>query len=170
MEIKIKDQICSVVFENIAVDFKINEDASFVVESENRIINSPGEYEFNGLHSEFASLPGLDFQKIHLGTILTNSNKKVAFVSLEDKVDKNFMTMLANSDIFIARTTFIINNESIFAKLSPFYVVGIGGSDVDEKYKKLFSVDTNQGNKSLKIDEKVLNQDSDYITNFLLVK
>lgn len=169
MEIKFKDKTCKLKVESVNIEFQIHDDSSFTLVSSERKLNSPGEYEFEGLHTELATSQGLDFKKIYIANILTTSNRSISFVSSRLKLGKDNMAMLANSDVIIANTEFIINNESSFGKFNPFYVVGLGAKD-DERFIKLFSIDTSSINNLIKIDEKSFSQDSDYITKYILIK
>lgn len=168
MEIKFKDNSCKLAVENVNIEFQINEDLSFTLVSLDKKLNSPGEYEFEGLHTELVTSQGMDFKKIYIANILTKNNRNICFVSMVNKLEKDNMAILANSDIIIASTEFIVNNENSFAKLNPFYVVAFG-TKAAEKYIKLFSIDNSSISNSTKIDEKSLSQDSDYITKYILI-
>lgn len=169
MEIKFKDNLCKLLVENVNIEFQINEDLSFTLVSSDKKFHSPGEYEFDGLHAELLTVKGMDFKKIYIANILTKNNSNVCFVSLVNRLEKDNIAILSNSDIIIAKTEFVVNNENSFGKLNPFYVVAFG-ENAHEKYIKLFSVGPSEISSTTKIDEKKLIPDSDYITKYILIK
>lgn len=169
MEIKYKDSNLKIQFENSVINIKIGEDF-LEAEFGERNFLTPGEYEINGVHLEMMTNEGFQFDKAAICNISTKSNKKITVINNIKKLDKDNLAILSNSDVIICGVEFALQNNSVFSKFNPFYVVGLNAESKNEEFLKIFSVDSSNISDSAKIDDKSINSEVDYTTKYILLK
>jgi hypothetical protein len=169
MDIKYKDQNLKIQFDSSVVNVIIS-DLSLEVDFGEKRLSSPGEYEINGVHLEIMTNEGFGFDKVAICNVSTKNNKKVTVVKNTKKLDKDNLAILSNSDIIICELDFALQNNSLFSKFNPSYVLGLSSQDRNDEFQKIFSVDSSNIVDSMKIDDKSLNDDSEHTTKFILLK